>query len=112
MIKRLVSALKSVLKSLKSPNCCSLIPCEIDDNIRNEQLEECLCCELEQNRTSNAAILIYENGELKFCPECNMVPVHFAKTDNGTFFWTRPIDEFQISCNYQSCYQQAEQQQY
>uniref|UniRef100_A0A182MYP6 Enhancer of split malpha protein n=1 Tax=Anopheles dirus TaxID=7168 RepID=A0A182MYP6_9DIPT len=70
------------------------------DNSANERLEAELVAELEQCHAADAAILVLENQQLHLqpvLPEELYVPVHFARTEAGTFFWTampaREVDE-------------------
>lgn len=95
--------------------CWSSSECE--DNSANEELESRIFREIEQC-ADNAAVYIcnsdaeYEmhsvNAEEKF------VPVHFARTEAGTFFWTtvqRPVDQDLFQPMYcESAYQQPELQ--
>lgn len=64
---------------------------EIDNNQFNEELEERIIDEIKQC-DENSAIYIYDDED-----NCNLmpvyndevyVPVHFARTQEGTFFWT------------------------
>lgn len=66
---------------------------EIDDNIANELLEneifeEIDCCE------EFAAVSVYNNGHMDIVPVFRgqrYIPVHFARTEAGTFFWTSMV---------------------
>ncbi|XP_058053223.1 enhancer of split malpha protein-like [Anopheles bellator] len=62
------------------------------DNSANERLEQQLISELEQCHQHAAAILVYEDQQLQVLPiepeDEQYVPVHFARTEAGTFFWT------------------------
>lgn len=71
---------------------------EIDDNSANEALEAKLFNEI-NNCMENAAIYVYkEDNTCEMQPvfqDQTFVPVHFARTEAGTFFWTtmqRPVD--------------------
>jgi len=64
---------------------------EIDNNQFNEELEARIIDEIEQCE-ENSAIYVYDDED-----NCNLtpvyndevyVPVHFARTQEGTFFWT------------------------
>ena len=64
---------------------------EIDNNQFNEELESRIIDEI-QHCEENSAIYVYDEED-----NCNMmpisseevyVPVHFARTQEGTFFWT------------------------
>ncbi|XP_050080961.1 enhancer of split malpha protein-like [Anopheles maculipalpis] len=85
------------------------------DNSANERLEAELVAELEQCHATDAAILVLEDQQLRLqpvVPEELYVPVHFARTEAGTFFWTampaREVDEDLIQPAH--CY--SEEQQY
>jgi hypothetical protein len=63
---------------------------EVDDNSANEELESKIMNEIEQC-PDNAAIYVFENNTSQLQPvfrKQQFVPVHFARTDAGTFFWT------------------------
>lgn len=89
---------------------------EIDHNQFNEELESRIIEEIKQC-DDNSAIYIYDEED-----NCNLtpvyseevyVPVHFARTQEGTFFWTttQRIDSDLIdSKNCSSGRQSAEQQ--
>lgn len=90
---------------------------ECDQNAANEILEnrifeEIDCCQ------DYSAVPVYSSGEMEILPvirEHKYIPVHFARTDAGTFFWTSvsPADS-DISCagdkNAYSGYQTPELQ--
>lgn len=79
---------------------------EIDENFANEELESRILNEINECE-NNAAIYVYNEDD-----ECEMhsvhrdqtfIPVHFARTEAGTFFWTtmqRPAydNDDEISC--------------
>jgi len=61
-----------------------------DDNLANEALEKRIYTEIRQC-PQNAAVIVQQDQ--KHCivpvhPEQKFIPVHFARTSNGTFFWT------------------------
>jgi len=64
---------------------------EIDDNSANEALEAKLFNEI-NNCMDSAAIYVYKEENLcemqPVFPDQTYVPVHFARTEAGTFFWT------------------------
>ncbi|CAH1106645.1 unnamed protein product [Psylliodes chrysocephalus] len=63
---------------------------EISDNIANEILENEIFEDID-NCDEFSAVPVYENGEMDFLPVSRgqrYIPVHFARTDAGTFFWT------------------------
>ncbi|XP_054734932.1 enhancer of split malpha protein [Anastrepha obliqua] len=63
-----------------------------DDNLANEALEQRLYAELQQcsSTPESAAIIVREGDSQKIVPvkQQQYIPVHFARTSNGTFFWT------------------------
>ncbi|KAJ8977227.1 hypothetical protein NQ317_003220 [Molorchus minor] len=63
---------------------------EITDNIANEILENEIFEEIDAC-DDFAAVPVYENGRMDFLPVARgqrYIPVHFARTEAGTFFWT------------------------
>lgn len=63
---------------------------EIDENFANEELESRIFNEIEQCE-NDAAIYVYNNDECELQAvhrEQKFIPVHFARTEAGTFFWT------------------------
>lgn len=71
---------------------------EIDDNQFNEDLEDRIIDEI-KNCDENSAFYVYDSeNNCNLTPVYNeeiYVPVHFARTEAGTFFWTsmqRPVD--------------------
>jgi hypothetical protein len=96
-IKRIIRPIFALLK--KSPsNTYKKSPqpeyeSEIDDNIANELLEneifeEIDCCE------ETSAVSVYSNGHMDIVPVFQgqrYIPVHFARTEAGTFFWTSMV---------------------
>ncbi|XP_053657782.1 enhancer of split malpha protein-like [Anopheles marshallii] len=130
ILKPLVTLLKSKSKA-QSVKSCSGNSAYVDqrrsivsyiddfdcdyDNSANERLEAELVAELEQCHATDAAILVLEDQQLRLqpvLPEELYVPVHFARTEAGTFFWTtmpaREVDEDLIQPAH--CY--SEEQQY
>lgn len=71
--------------------------CEVDDNSANEELESRIFHEIEQCG-DDAAVYVYNNDECEvqaIHADQKFVPVHFARTEAGTFFWTtmqKPVD--------------------
>uniref|UniRef100_A0A182WG59 Enhancer of split malpha protein n=1 Tax=Anopheles minimus TaxID=112268 RepID=A0A182WG59_9DIPT len=129
ILKPLVTLLKSKSKAQSVKQCSNSayvdqrrsIISYIDDfdcdydNSANERLEAELVAELEQCHATDAAILVLEDQQLRLqpvLPEELYVPVHFARTEAGTFFWTampaREVDEDLIQPAH--CY--SEEQQY
>lgn len=63
---------------------------EMEQNLANELLEERIFAEVDRCG-SGAAVPVYRNGAMDVVPVMRgqrYVPVHFAKTEAGTFFWT------------------------
>ncbi|XP_055903242.1 enhancer of split malpha protein [Eupeodes corollae] len=61
-----------------------------DDNAANEALEQRIIAEV-QECSDDAAIYVYQGGRRFVVPvhrEQKFIPVHFARTNTGTFFWT------------------------
>lgn len=88
---------------------------ECDQNQANELLEERIfqeidCCQ------DYSAVPVYHDGRMDILPvikEHKYIPVHFAKTEAGTFFWTSiSAADSDISCvgdkNATTFYQQPE----
>lgn len=104
-IKKMLKPLLRLLKTNKSSkknlslDDCSTSQCsytddycwsEIEDNMANEQLESQLFNEI-NNCMDNAAIYVCKDNLFEVQPvfaNQSYVPVHFARTDAGTFFWT------------------------
>ena len=63
---------------------------EIYDNASNETLETRIIDEIRDCKENSAVIMYGENEDylMKVDREQTFVPVHFARTDAGTFFWT------------------------
>lgn len=92
--------LATVNYSLDSNHCCyDHYECqhqsdqwseEIDDNFANEELESRIFNEI-ANCQDDAAIYVYNDDECEVQAihrETTFIPVHFARTEAGTFFWT------------------------
>lgn len=106
--------------SIESSQYCddsfwSTADCE-DDNSANEELESRIFHEIEQC-PDDAAVYVYNNDECEIKPvhrEQQYVPVHFARTEAGTFFWTtmqKPVDYDLVQPTYCcSDYQQPQLQ--
>lgn len=95
---RIKSALKPLLSMLKrrrsAKNCAVPVPppCESLDNSANELLEQRLFAEIDSCRPG-AAIWTQNNEDstweaMSIYPGARYVPVRFARTEAGTFFWT------------------------
>lgn len=86
---------------------------EVSDNFANEILENEIFEEID-GCDDFAAVPVYENGHMEFLPVTRgqrYIPVHFAKTEAGTFFWTsisHPDSDIAYAadknaiCNYQT----------
>ncbi|SPP76034.1 enhancer of split malpha protein [Drosophila guanche] len=84
------------------------------DNMANEHLESRLLEEIRQCAKADAIIVYNQNGsgELQTMDqEDYYVPVHFARTNDGTFFWTsvQPQDSapYAIEWNFLDRWAQA-----
>jgi hypothetical protein len=82
---------KNIAKTLKSCQNGHDFAAEISDNDSNETLETRIFDEIRQCR-DNSAVYIYGNDEHDYLMQVersqSYVPVHFARTEGGTFFWT------------------------
>lgn len=107
-----VAANKAVDYSLDSNQCYYHDECqhqndywssEIDENFANEELESRIINEI-ADCEDDAAIYVYNDDECELQAvhrETTFIPVHFARTEAGTFFWTtmqKPIDDEETSC--------------
>lgn len=108
--------IKQNAKNTSMESCEDYWSSEIDDNSANEELESRIFNEIQQCQ-NDAAVYIYENNECELRQvqqQQNYVPVHFARTDAGTFFWTtmsKPVDADLIQPTFCcSGYQQPELQ--
>lgn len=96
---------------------CNHSASESDDNSANEELESRIFSEISQC-PQDAAIYVYNSNddyELQSVERNqHFVPVHFARTEAGTFFWTtvqRPVDSDLVQPTYcTSAFQQPELQ--
>lgn len=103
----------SIESAYQHNNCSS----ECDDNSANEELESRIFSEIDQC-SSDAAVYVYNSNdeyELQSVErDQKYVPVHFARTEAGTFFWTtiqRPVDCDLVQPTYcTSAFQQPELQ--
>lgn len=75
---------------------------EIEDNFANELLEARIFEEID-SCDEFSAVPVYNNGTMDIVPVFrgqNYIPVHFAKTEAGTFFWTSMMGaDSDISCH-------------
>lgn len=90
---------------------------EVDDNAANEELEAKLFNEI-NNCMDDAAIYVYKDTSCEIQPvfaNQSYVPVHFARTEAGMFFWTtvnRAADSDLIQPKFCSSDYQEPQLQY
>ena len=84
------------------------------DNMANEHLEQRLMEELKYSEPGEAIVTINADGtrQLEFIDKEDLyVPVHFARTNAGTFFWTsvqkETIQPYQIEWNFLDRWAQA-----
>lgn len=103
-------------KNASVESCDDFWASEIDDNSANEELESRIFREIDQCQ-DNAAVYVYENDDFEIQPvqrDQRFVPVHFARTEAGTFFWTtmqKPADYDLVQPTYCcSAYQQPQLQ--
>lgn len=64
---------------------------EIDDNSANEELESRIFHEIDECHMDAGVYVYNQQNECEVQPinrEEKFIPVHFARTDAGTFFWT------------------------
>ncbi|XP_030375635.1 enhancer of split malpha protein [Scaptodrosophila lebanonensis] len=84
------------------------------DNMANEHLENQLIDEIQQCSADDAIIIYGENGSAELQPmdpEDYYVPVNFARTNAGTFFWTslhpKSFEPYAIEWNFLDRWGQA-----
>ncbi|GAB0099484.1 enhancer of split malpha protein [Sergentomyia squamirostris] len=110
---------KQLGKSCNSHDFDFWSPHPCDDNSANEELEARIFEEIAQC-ADDAAVYVYnpEDGECHVKPvhrEEKFVPVHFARTEAGTFFWTtlnKEVDCDLIQPTYCCSHYQQPQLQY
>uniref|UniRef100_A0A1B0A6M0 Enhancer of split malpha protein n=1 Tax=Glossina pallidipes TaxID=7398 RepID=A0A1B0A6M0_GLOPL len=64
-----------------------------EDNLANERLEQRLYNEI-RHCEANAAVIVQQGQQHLLVPvtrQQNYIPVHFARTNDGTFFWTSMV---------------------
>lgn len=94
-LKQLLKPLFSLLKKNKSSSYKKspqpdFYNNEIEDNLANEILENTILEEID-NCPDFAGVPVYNQGLMDIVPIFRgerYIPVHFAKTEAGTFFWT------------------------
>lgn len=111
LLKPLMKIIKKATKRVpaKTVDTCF----EDDQNAANEALERKF---IEESCQAGANFLVYNEDDscdiVPVTPENFYVPVHFARTDAGTFFWTtvsKDDADFAAAHCYTEC-QTAEQQ--
>lgn len=107
-IKRLLKSLLVKRSSKRTAECGKQVCCgdadyltEIEDNLANELLEARIFEEID-DCDEFAAVPVYNQGRMDIVPVYSgqkYIPVHFARTDAGTFFWTSVSSaDSDISC--------------
>lgn len=88
LLKPLLKIIKKTKRSVPAKTCDSSY--EEEQNSSNECLEQKIIHEMETS-APGAAFFMYKEDSCEIVPVCKehfYVPVHFARTDAGTFFWT------------------------
>lgn len=110
LLKPLMKIIKKTTKRVPAKTCDTCY--EEEQNSSNEMLERKLYEDACQN---GAAFLVYNEQScdiVPVTPDNFYVPVHFARTEAGTFFWTtvtKQEGDFAAAHCYTEC-QTAEQQ--
>lgn len=111
LLKPLLKMIKKTTKRVPAKTCDTRF--EDEQNASNEELERKI---VEDSCRSGAAFLVYNEDDtcdiVPVTPENFYVPVHFARTEAGTFFWTavsKQDADFTAAHCYTEC-QTAEQQ--
>lgn len=84
---------KKTYRSVPQPDYFMDDSTEIEDNLANELLENEIFEEIDSCEEF-AAVSVYNNGQTQILPVHRgqrSIPVHFARTEAGTFFWTSVI---------------------
>lgn len=97
-IKQLLKPLFNLLKKSKTSTYKKspqpdFYQSEIEDNLANEILENTILEEIE-TCPEFSGVPVYEDGLMNIVPIFRgekYIPVHFAKTEAGTFFWTSMV---------------------
>ncbi|GBP30537.1 Enhancer of split m4 protein [Eumeta japonica] len=90
LLKPLMRIIKKSTRRSPAKTCCGSTYEEEEQNRSNESLEKKLIAEME-NCAPGTAIVVYEEDECSVRAVRSdrfYVPVHFARTEAGTFFWT------------------------
>uniref|UniRef100_A0A1I8NK34 Uncharacterized protein n=1 Tax=Musca domestica TaxID=7370 RepID=A0A1I8NK34_MUSDO len=94
--------LKQIFKQQKSKNVAaadSMESLESLENERNASLEsDCASMESFENDINEKLSAKQCNEEEEFVYPTTSVPVHFVRTQQGTFFWTTTSAFEQVSC--------------
>lgn len=112
LIKPLMKIIKKATKRVPAKTCDTCY--EDEQNSSNESLERKIYAEMEECQPGST-FLIYDQETCDLVPVTRddfYVPVHFARTDAGTFFWTtvpKHEADFAAAHCYTEC-QTAEQQ--
>uniref|UniRef100_A0A1I8NIG0 Enhancer of split m4 protein n=1 Tax=Musca domestica TaxID=7370 RepID=A0A1I8NIG0_MUSDO len=91
--------LKHIFKQSKKVTADSMESLESLENERNASLEsECASMESFENDINEQLSAKQCNEEEEFDYPTTSVPVHFVRTQQGTFFWTTTSAFEQVSC--------------
>lgn len=114
LLRPLMKIIKKTTKKSAPAKTCNSCSYEDEQNSSNESLERQIIEEMEQC-PPGSAFFVYNNESCDIVPvnKNNLyVPVNFARTDAGTFFWTS-VSKADIDFAFAHCYtecQTAEQQ--
>lgn len=89
LLRPLMKMIKKTTKRAPAKKCDTCF--EEDQNSSNEMLERKICEEMEACQPGAAFLVYNENNTcdlVPVTPDNFYVPVHFARTEAGTFFWT------------------------
>ncbi|XP_049875778.1 enhancer of split malpha protein-like [Pectinophora gossypiella] len=113
LLRPLMKMIKKTTKRVPAKTCDTCY--EDEQNSSNESLERKIYAEMETCQPGAAFLVYNEDSTYDLVPVTRdnfYVPVHFARTDAGTFFWTtvsKPEADFAAAHCYTEC-QTAEQQ--
>ncbi|XP_059052701.1 enhancer of split malpha protein-like [Achroia grisella] len=114
LLKPLMKIIKKTTKRVPAKTCDTCY--EDEQNLNNERLERKIYAEVEACQ-SGAAFLVYNEDStcdiVPVTPENFYVPVHFARTEAGTFFWTT-VSKHEADFAEAHCYTECQtpEQQY